>query len=48
MAIILILIPLALLLILIALFALLWSISNGHYDNMKAEAEKILFDNDRD
>ena len=48
MAIIIILIPLSILLVLIAVFALHWSITKGHYDNMEKDAEKILFDDDRD
>lgn len=40
------LIPIALLLGLGALFAFLWALKSGQYEDMEGEASRILFDDD--
>lgn len=42
------LIPIALLLGLVALFAFLWALKSGQYDDLDGEASRILFDDDDD
>lgn len=42
------LIPIALLLGLVALFAFLWALKSGQYDDLDGEASRILFDDDED
>jgi cbb3-type cytochrome oxidase maturation protein len=41
------LIPVALIFIAIAIKVLLWAINNGQYDNLDAEAHRILFDDEK-
>jgi len=40
------LIPIALVLGLLALFAFLWALKSGQYDDMEGAANRILFDDD--
>lgn len=40
------LIPIALVLGLVALFAFLWSLKSGQFDDMEGAANRILFDDD--
>jgi cbb3-type cytochrome oxidase maturation protein len=41
------LIPVAFIFIAIAIKILLWAINNGQYDNLDAEAHRILFDDEK-
>jgi len=41
------LIPVALLVLLLAIKLLFWAISNGQYDDLDTEAHRILFDEDQ-
>lgn len=40
------LIPISLILALIALFAFLWALKSGQFDDMEGAASRILFDDD--
>jgi len=40
------LIPVALVVLLLAIKLLFWAISNGQYDDLETEAHRILFDDD--
>jgi cbb3-type cytochrome oxidase maturation protein len=40
------LIPLALVIVVIALKLLFWAINNGQYDDLDTEAQRILFDDE--
>ena len=42
------LVPCALIFIAIAIKVLFWAINNGQYDNLEAEAHRILFDEQPD
>ena len=42
-----ILIPLALMLLAVAAWALIWAIRSGQFDDMDGAANRILFDDDR-
>ena len=42
------LIPLALIIIVIAVKLLFWAINSGQYDDLDTEAHRILFDDDND
>lgn len=46
MTILLILVPVALLLGLSGLFAFLWSLKNGQYDDLEGASQRILLDDD--
>ncbi|MFA5494134.1 MAG: cbb3-type cytochrome oxidase assembly protein CcoS [Porticoccaceae bacterium] len=40
------LIPLSLLLLLAAIWVLVWAVNSGQYDDIEREGERILFDDD--
>ncbi len=42
------LVPFTILFSLIGLYALIWSIKNNQYDDMKGAAERILFDTEEE
>ncbi|MCP4789238.1 MAG: cbb3-type cytochrome oxidase assembly protein CcoS [Gammaproteobacteria bacterium] len=48
MEIIFLLIPVAIILVAVAVYALHWSLKNGQFDDMDSPASKILFDDDDD
>lgn len=46
MDIIFVLIPIAIILVSVAIWAFFWSVNNGQYDDMESPAHKILYDDD--
>ena len=48
MSIVILLIPIAIILVSIAIWAFFWSVNSGQYDDLESPAHSILYDDDED